>query len=163
MINSNALLCEQAAIVTGLAPIAPSSSVPDYVSLKAHQKCTIIITQDNGTGPTGSAITLLQASAVANTGEKALAFTFVHKNIDTGASDVLTNTAVAANTFTTDNTADKNSIYVIEVDGSNLDTANSFDCVRLGTANATNSVVSAVYVLWPGKYNKAVKATAITD
>jgi hypothetical protein len=154
MISPNAGLHEMAKIVTGLAPIAPSSSTPDYVSLKGYHRACVVILQDNGTAPTGSAITLKQATAVAGTGEKALSFSKVYVNTDTAAAggDALTETTVTNDTFTTDNTADKNAIYVIEVDEQDLDIDSDFDCIRVGTANATNSVLSVLYVLYPAKY-----------
>lgn len=163
MISPNGLLVEQCKIVQGFAPAAPSSSTPDYVSLKNYHKLTILVSVDNGATVTGSAITLKQAQAVANTGEKALAFTKVWANTDIGASDTLVETAVSSNTFTTDNTDNKNLLYVIEVDPSDLDVANGFDCVRLGTGNSTNAVVSGVYILWPARYAKATPPAAITD
>ena len=150
-------------IVSALPPIVPSSSTPDYVSLKNHSKVTVIITADNATTVTGSAITLKQATAVAGTGEKALAFSFVYQNEDTAASDVLAKTAVTSDTFTTDDTDNKNLIYVIEVDAADLDVDNSFDCFRAGVADGAASTISVVYVLGGSRYNEDVSASAITD
>lgn len=163
MMNPNALLLEQAKIVTGLAPIAPSSSTPDYVSLKAHPKCTVVLMVDNGATVTGSAITLKQATAVAGTSEKALAFDKVWANTDTGAGDTLTETTVSSNTFTTDNTDNKNLLYIMEVDAADLDVAGGFDCIRAGTGNSTNAVCSVLYILWPSSFAKGSIATAVTD
>lgn len=161
--NPNALMVEQAKMVTGLAPITPSSSTPDYVSLKGYGKMTAVILVDNATTVTGSAITLKQATAVAGTGEKALAFTSVHANTDTAAGDALTATTVSSNTFTTDSTNAKNLMYVVEIEETDLDIDNGFDCVRVGTGDATNAVVSVLYILWPAKYGKGTPQTAITD
>jgi hypothetical protein len=154
MIGINGYLNEQAAIITGLAPITPSTSTPDYVSMKGFSKLTIVILADNATTVTGSAITVKQATDVANSAsdEKAVAFTKVWQNIDTGAGAALTETAVVSNTFTTTTVDAKNSIYVIEIDESDLDVAGGFDCVRAGTANATSAVLSVLYILWPAKY-----------
>lgn len=149
--------------VTGLAPFTPSTTTPDYVSLKNYNKLTVIILADNATTVTGSAITLKQATAVAGTGEKALAFTTQWANIDTAASDTLVETAVTSNTFTTDATDAKNLMYVIEVDAADLDVANSFDCVRVGTGDATASVLSVCYWAHDSRYAKATPPAAITD
>ncbi len=160
----NALLVETAKIVTGLAPIVPSSSTPDFVSLKLYDHLTIIIMVDNGATVTGSAITLLQATVVAGSDEKALAFDTVYQNIDTAAADALSSgTAVTSNTFTTDTTNNKNLMYVIEVKATDLDMANDFDVVRVGAANAVNAVTSVCYILHPARYAKPVPPTAITD
>lgn len=154
MISANARLDEQAKIVVGLSPLAPSTSVPDYVSLKGYERCSIIIMVNNGTTVTGSAITVKQASAVANTGEKALAFSNVAANLDIAATDTLVDTAVTSNTFTTLTTNDKDALYVVDVKASDLDVAGGFDCIRAGTADAANTVVGVLYVLYPAKYAK---------
>lgn len=155
----NANLIEQAHIVTGLAPIVPSSSTPDYVSLKNFERLTVIIVADNATSVTGSAITLKQASVVAGSDEKALAFDTMYANEDTAAGDTLTETAVTSDTFTTDDTDNKNLLYVIEVKAEDLDIANGFDCVRVGAGDAAASVIGVVYILWGAKYaGKAISA-----
>lgn len=161
--KNNGLLVENMKIVTGLAPILPSTSTPDYVSLKNYQHLTVIILADNATTVTGSAITLKQATAVAGTSEKALGFSWVWANTDTAAGDTLTKTAVTSNTFTTDATNAKNLMYVIEVDASTLDLANGFDCVRAGTGNATASVLSVTYILSNSRFSDATPPAAITD
>lgn len=163
MITSNGLLVEQAKLVTGLAPITPSTSTPDYVCLKGYSRCTIVIMIDNGATVTGTAIALKQATAVANTGEKALAFSTVYANVDTGAADALTATAVTSNTFTSNTTDNKNLMYVIEVNEDDLDVAGGFDCIRADTGNAVNAVTSVLYILWPAKYAKATPPSAIID
>lgn len=164
MLNANALLVEQTKPVTGLAPITPSTSTPDYVSLKGYPRCTVFILADNAASVTGSAITLKQATAVAGTGEKELAFTRMWANIDTGATDTQVETAVTNNTFTTDVTNNKNLLYVLEVKQDDLDVAGGFDCIRAGTGNAVNTVVSVLYLLWPAKYGGATPVpSAILD
>lgn len=163
MISVNGKLVEQVKFVQGLAPITPSTSVPDYVCMKNYNKFAAVISIDNGATVTGTAITLKQAQAVANTGEKALAFTKVWANVDIGATDTLVETAVSSNTFTSDTTDNKNLMYVIEVDPSELDVANGFDCIRVGTGNGVNCVTSVLYMLWPAKYAKATPPSAILD
>ena len=149
-------LLDKAKVVTGLAPITPSTSTPDYVSLKGFKKLTVIIIGDNATSVTGSAITLVQAQDVAATGAKALAFSKMWANLDTGATDTLVETAVSSDTFTTLTTNNKNSLYVIEIDADDLDADNGFDCVRAGTADATAVVLSVIYILHGGKYAPAI-------
>lgn len=165
MISSNAALHEQAKIITGLAPILPSSSVPDYVCMKTYSRCSIIILVDNNTTVTGSAITVKQATGVGAGGEKAVAFTEAFRNIDTGSSSALTVFTVGSNTFTTDTTNAKNLIYVIDIGIDDLDLAGGFDCIRAGTANATAAIVSVLYILHPAGYGRAanVLPDPITD
>lgn len=163
MISPNAELHEMVKMVTGLAPITPSTSTPDYVSMKHYGRLSVVLLVDNGTTVTGSAITLKQATAVAGTGEKALAFTQAFRNIDTDAADALAAFAVTSDTFTTDATNAKNLMYVIEVDESDLDSDNGFDVVRVGTGDGTNMVLAALYILHPPRYGGASMPSAITD
>lgn len=163
MLNPNALLIEQAKIVQALSPITPSSSTPDYVSMKGYEKLTAIISVNNATTVTGSAITLKQATSVGAGGEKPLAFTKMYANTDISASDALVETAVTSDTFTTAATDNLDTLYVIEVKADDLDINGGFDCVRVGTGNATAAVLSVVYILWPAKYGKSTPPTAITD
>lgn len=159
--NLNAGLFEQAKPVIGLDPAVPSTSTPDYVSMKGYERLTVIVLVKNATTVTGSAITLKQATAVAGTSEKALAFAKVKRNIDTAAGDTLSEVDVTSNTFTTDSTNSKNLMYVIEVKAEDLDVNNGFDCVRVGTGDATAATVTVLYVLWGSKFS--TNPSAIID
>lgn len=156
-------LVDSAKVVTGLAPILPSTSTPDYVSMKDYGHLTVIISTHNVTTVTGIAVTLKQATAVAGTAEKALAFTKMWANTDCTASDTLVETAVVSNTFTTSTTNSKDLMYVIEVDASDLDLANGFDCVRAGTGDGVANITSVTYVLSNPRYSQATPPAAITD
>jgi nicotinic acid phosphoribosyltransferase len=158
-------LTDVAKVVMGCAPaaLATTAGDGDYVSLKGYSKLTILLAVLNATTVTGGAITLKQASAVAGTGEKALAFTKMYANIDCAASDTLVETAVASNTFTTDTTNSKQLLYVIEVDAGDLDVAGGFDCVRIDSASMAAAVGSAVYVLHDSRYASPNAISAITD
>lgn len=159
----NAELADLAKIVSALGPVTPSTSTPDYVSMKGFDRMAVIIQVLNGSTVTGSAITLHQATAVAGTSEKALAFSKMKANTDTGAGDTLTATDVTSNTFTTNNTNAKGLLYVIDVKAQDLDVANGFDCVRLGTANAVNTTLSVTYIMYPARYGSPAAVAAITD
>lgn len=159
-------LVDQAKIVFGspiIGALATTNGDCDYVSLKGYSKCTIVIAVDNATTVTGGAITLKQATAVAGTGEKALAFSTMYANTDTGASDTLTETAVTSNTFTTDTTDNKNLLYVIEVDADDLDVANGFDCLRVDSLLMANAVGFVQYILHGPRYAAPIATSAITD
>ena len=161
---SGKTIADHIATVWGAGPVAPSSTTPDYVSLKDVAAIEVVIYGINTTGVTGSAITLLQASAVAGTGEKALAFDTYYANADTGASAAFTKTTANSNTFTTTNTNSKTFCYRIPVDPATLDINGGFDCLRAGTANATNTTLCVFYNIVP-KYggNAANMPAFITD
>jgi hypothetical protein len=150
-------------VIVGLPPRIPTASVPDYVSLKGYQRLIVIVTVDNATTVTGSAITLKQAKAVDGSGEKSLAFTTMGANVDTDASETLTESPVTGDTFTTGTVNDKNACYVLEVKATDLDYKNGFDCVRVGTGNATAAVLSVLYLLVGGRYSGAGQLAATTD
>lgn len=161
--NPNVQLAEMAKVVTAFGPAVPSSASPDWVSLKNYSKLTILIQALNATTVTGSAVALEQATAVAGTSSKALAFDTVRRNIDTAAGDTLTAAAVTSDTFTTDSTNSKGLMYVIEVDAADLDVDGGFDCVRVTLGDATAATISATYVLWPARYGSATPPSAIVD
>lgn len=147
-------LSDAAKIVTGCPPAALTSTAGDgdYVSLKGYGGVTMVLSVLNATTVTGGTVTLKQASAVAGTGEKALAFTRMLANIDCAASDALVETAVTSNTFTTDSTNSKQLLYVIDVPATDLDKANGFDCVRIDSTGMAAAVGSVMYYLWPQRY-----------
>lgn len=141
--------------VVALHAVTPSSSTPKYVSMKDYNHLTAIVSFKNATTVTGSAITLKQATAVAGTSEKALAFTKMWAVADDGTSAAVTETAVSSNTFTTDATNSKTGFYVIEVDADDLDLANGFDCVRVGVGNGTATTIEVTYLLSGARYGGA--------
>ena len=156
-------LVDTCKIVTGTAPVALTAA-SDYVSLKNYDHCTAIITIDNGATVTATEIALLQDTAVAgNVAAKALGFSTMWANTDTGAADTLTATAVTSNTFNSNTTNAKNLMYVIEIDSADLDVANGFDCVAVSCANGANSVGSITFVLSDARYQPAIAISAITD
>ncbi len=159
------VIVEDGKLVTGLAPIVPSSSTPDYITLKDIGHVTILIQSKNATTVTGSAITLHQAVDVAGTSEKALSFDTVYLNDDTAADDELTKTDVVSDTFTLDDTDSKDLLAVIELDADELDTNadTPFDCLRVGTADATAQTISVTYICTGIRYGQAATPSAIVD
>lgn len=158
-ISLNARLDEQVKTVVAAAGLLLTSTLGDtlYVSLKNYRKLQIVIYIADGTTVTGSTITLKQATAVAGTGEKALAFTRMLSSVDY-PTVALAETAVTASTFTTQTVNSKDSMYIIDVDSSSLDAANSFDCIRVdGTGHAATASrgVTVTYNFYGAKYSGA--------
>lgn len=135
------------AFVHAFKEATPSTSTGSYVSLKGYDHVTILISYKNATTVTGSAITLNQATTVAAAGAKALAFTTMFAVVDDSTSVLAVQTAVSANTFTTDATNSKNGWYVIEVDASTLDTANAYDCLQVAMATGTATTIGVWYLM----------------
>lgn len=159
-ISLNGRMDEQVHFVQAASNGVLTTTVGDcvYVSMKNFRRVTVLIDILNGTTVTGTTVTLKQATAVAGTGEKALAFTRMLANIDVGAGNAPSNyteTAVSSNTFTTDTTNSKRLRYIIEVDAEELDSANNFDCFRVDCTGAANSTGTVGYILWGARYSGA--------
>ena len=156
-ITLNGRMDEQVHAVQATSLVALTGAGGDaaYVSLKNYRRVTVIIDILNGATVTGTAVTLKQATAVAGTSEKALAFTRMLSNIDVGASQTMVETAVTSNTFTTDATNSKRLRYVIDVDSETLDQANGFDCFRVDCTGAVASVGTVIYDLYGARYSGA--------
>lgn len=125
----------------------------NYVSLKGYDRLWIIINTGAWAGGT-AAVTLSQATAVAGTSAKALGMSFMYVNTS-AAKGVFTKTAVTSNTFNLDTA---NLQYQIEVNASDLDVDNAFDCVTLAVASPGGNAdfYSVVYILGPARWPDAV-------
>ncbi len=138
-----------------------AAQVADYICLKNYQHVAIVIIQGAWAAGT-SAVTLVQATDVAATAEKALAFTKRWTKVGvTGTTFV--ETAVTANTF--DLPAVANTINVIEIDADMLDVTNGFDCLAVKTASpgASADLLTALYILHGARYPQRVMLDAKVD
>jgi hypothetical protein len=130
-----------------------------YVSLKNYTNLTIVIITGAWAAGT-AAVTLLQATAVAGTGAKALAFdTHWHDETTSGA---LVKIATVSNTF---NLTTALKMYVIEVDARSLDVAGGFDCATLAVASpgANADFYGVAYILHGSRYQGAAQPSALVD
>jgi len=155
--NLNARMDEQVYLVQASAIGALTTTVGDttYVSMKGYERAQVIIDVTNSTTVTGGTVTLQQAKAVAGTGEKPLAFTRMLANVDVGAAQTLVETAVTSNTFTTATTDSKRLRYVIDIQASDLDVANAFDCFRVDVTGMASATGMVSYALYGAKYSGA--------
>lgn len=130
-----------------------------YISLKNYNHVTVVI--HTGAWAAGTAaVTLAQATDVAATGTKALAFSYQWTG--TAASALLTKTAVTANTF---DLAVANTMYVIEVDAETLDIGSGFDCfsVLVASPGANADFYNIDYILSEPRFAQAALPSAILD
>lgn len=166
MLSPNVELQEVVKMHPTFAPGTPAAAPTGsgaWVSMKGYQRARIDIFVDNGNTVTGTAVTVEQATAVAGTGGKAVAFTKAYRNIDVAASSVQAEFAVTSNTFTTDATNAKNLHYTIEIATNQLDAAGGFDCIRVKLADGANMVACAVVTLYPAKYAKQAQPDVLVD
>lgn len=156
-ISLNARLDEQVKTYVAAAGLLLTSTLGDttYVSLKNYRKLQILIYIADGTTITPTVVTLKQATAIAGTSEKALAFTRMLATVDYPTT-LPAETAVTSSTFTTQSVNSKDSMYVIEVDSDSLDSANGFDCVRVdatGHAATASRGCVVIYNLYGARYS----------
>jgi hypothetical protein len=136
-----------------------AATVGDYVSLKNYGSCTIIIITGAWAAGT-SAITLEQATAVAGTATKELAFT--DYSDDETATGVQAKKTATSNTF---NLTAANKIYIIEVTSAMLDVAGGFDCITVKGASpgANADLYGVMYVMQGSRYQGSAQPSAILD
>lgn len=152
-INLNGRLTEQAAVIQATA-IGDLTSAA-WVSLKNYRKLAVIISFTSTGTVSGGVVTLNQATAVAGTGAKALAFTRMLADVDVAAAQTLVETAVTSNTFTVATTTGKRVVYIIEIDADSLDATNSFDCFKLVSTALVNATGMVTYILYGARNSGA--------
>lgn len=131
-----------------------------YASLKLYDRIMILI-QTGAWAAGTAAVTLKQATEVAGTTNKALAFTTMWVNT-AGAPDTFTKTTVTSNTFNLDTA---NLLYIIEVVASDLDVDNAYDCigVNIATPGANADFYGVTYLLGNARYPQATLPSALAD
>lgn len=136
-----------------------SATTDPYVCMKNYNSITFYIQTGAWAGGTG-AVTLLQATAVAGTAAKALAFTKVWKS--TLLADTQTETAVTSNTFNLDTAL---TLYQIEIKADDLDVQNGFDCItcHVATPGSNADLYNILAVLTHPRYAQANTPSAIID
>lgn len=159
----NLTIPNQMKVVEAFAPAADAAGrSSDIVSLKNVSKATIIVNLTQGNAAT-VALTLMQAQDVSGTGAKALANTVpIWSNLDTAATDTLVRRTDGV-AYTTD-AAVKNKTVIFEVDASQLDVNNGFDClyVTTGASNAAN-ITQGTFLLHGLRFQQATPPSAIID
>jgi hypothetical protein len=131
-----------------LAPAADAAGrTSAYLSMKNVVKGWVVVYIDQGAANT-VLLTLLQATAVAGTGSKAVAATRIWTKLDEAFTVFLKQTEAA--TFTTD-AAVKKKFVIFEIDPVKImDIANDFDCIAVSTgASAAGNITSATLWIQP--------------
>jgi len=126
-------------LIDCLQPAADAAGrTGSYISLKNALMAWVCFHVNQGNAAT-VACDVLQASAVAGTGVKALSANApIWTDLDTAASDLFTR-QTDAKTYTTD-AGIKRKIVIFQIDPAALDQALGFDCIagRTGASNAAN-------------------------
>lgn len=175
----NKTFVEDHQVVQIIKPVdlAAGANTGDWVSLKDYNRCALIFSKEPGTAGDDPTLTLLQATAVAGTGSKALDIKRVDKK--QAATDLTavgtftkstsgspaTNDTFSTNTWTNSTLGEDAAVVVIDIKAEDLDIDNDFDCVSMtiadvGTAGQLGEVIA---VLYDPKYAKETLDSAIAD
>ena len=132
-----------------------------YFSMKGVRRATIIVHITQGNAAT-IALSLLQATAVAGTGSKAVANAVpVWSNLDTAAGEDLVRRTDAVS-YTTD-AAVKNKIAVFEIDGEDLDVAGGYDSLAISTGASNVANLTQAVAILHAKYPQATPPAVKVD
>src|SRR5580692_184758 len=157
------LLNQQVQFQWGNAPAnySGAASTDKYVSLRKYAGLLVVI-QTGAWAAGTAAVTLLQATAVAGTSSKALAFTTMWT--DKAASGTFVSTAVVSNTFNLDTA---NSVWIIQVDPRTFDLTVSpqFTAVAVDIASpgANADYYSVLYLGYANRYEQATEIAMNVD
>lgn len=133
------------------------------VSLKNYTRLSCIMHVFNGGGNVAGDLFAYQAKDIAGTDEKSLSMTSVWGTIDTDTNDDVIQVDASSGSFTTPAPDLIKSIYVIDIDSSQLDTSNGFDCVRFGGGVLGNCRINVSYVMSGARYPQKVPPSVIVD
>lgn len=166
----NNLFVETAQIVMAIVPVdsQTGASNGDWVSLKNFDRCTVVLIKAAGVAGDDPVLTLRQATDVSGSGAKALTFTRIDAKVgvQTGIGSFTTTLQAAANTYTDQVSAEAQAIMCVEVQASDLDVSNGFDCVQLqipDTGAAGAQLIAAIYILRNPRFAGAGLPSAIVD
>lgn len=129
----------------------PSTATTLWINMALYNHITFILDVLNATTVTGSAITLNQAQDVAGTGSKALTYNNYFSaaalfGSQVATADVLTQTTGVAGTFTTNAVNSTKSLYVIEVQDTDLDLNNNFKAVQMALATGVATTIGVIAI-----------------
>ena len=145
-----------------LAPAADAAGrTSSYRSLKNALKAYVVVKVTQGNAAT-VLLSLLQASAVAGTGSKAITATSIWSNLNTATNDTLTSRTAAA-TYTTD-AGTNNKIVIFEIVPEQcMDIANGFRSIAVstGASNAANITEATLFIL--NSYQQASPPNSYVD
>lgn len=136
------------------------------VSLKNYGHATFVLQSGViNSSMAGLTCTVQQCTAVDGTGEKTLG-SVSNYWVNGINGDIYTNTATTLHGFAL-TASDDLKTYIVEIEASELDVANSFDCVRVitDTASAHSQLYSAFWILSEPRYtgDGASQSTALSD
>ena len=166
-------LIDSCQIVSGFVPVDTQSAANpgDVVSLKNYGHLTVVLFKAAGVAGDDPVLTFQQCSDVSETGIKNLATIDEYWKKEGAALNAIGEFTLveqtASQTVTLSATsAESQGLYVFEIDASDLDVANSFDCVKVSVADtgaAGAQLGCMLYFLSEPRFAGAVLPSAIAD
>lgn len=148
----------------GPVDMTTAANSGQWVSLADYQKCVAVLFAAAGTSGDDPVISVNQAKDNTGTGSKGLSFTRVRQKAGTtlpGVDTIVTQSAAA--NYTVTGTAAQKKIVAIEINGTDLDVANSFTHVQVSVAKTGSSQLgSAFYVMLAARHPQSVPGSALT-
>ena len=164
-------LIDECQIVSGFVPVDMQTAANDgdVVCMKNYNRLTVIFFKGIGTAADDPVLTFTQATEVAYSTSKALATITEYwskQGTQTGIGTFTRTTQAAGSTVTLDATsAESEGLYIFEIVGSDLDEANSYDCVRVSVADVGGNpqLGAMLYLLSEPRFAAATMPSAIID
>lgn len=145
-----------------LAPAADAAGrTGTYRSLKNALKAYIVVCVNQGNAST-VLLSVLQASAVAGTGSKAITATPIWANQDEAAADGDVAQAAAA-TFTTSAALKIKRVVFEIVPEQCMDTVNGFDCITVSTGASNAANITEAHLVVIPSYQQASPPNSLVD
>lgn len=137
---------------------------PDRIfhSLKAYRHVAILIGIGNLAGDLG--LHLKQAKNIEGGSLKDLAFTKIYKQDPNSDDDVWNPVTVSSNLHTFANASDDNTNWCIELDDTDLDVTNDYDCFRVELNTAAAATLCCIQFLFmeprfAGRFHQQMPST----
>ncbi len=151
------LLLECCQIVGAFRPVDMSAgaNTGDWVSLKNFKHVAVVFHSAIGTAGDDPTLTILQATDVSGASSKALNIATTKAYKKQAATNLLAvgqwssaSADLSTNTWTNTDSAEQETLVVVEFDSDELDVDGGFDCIRASVADVgTNAQLGACYYI----------------
>ena len=132
-------LLENLQISSAFVPVdmQTAANTGDWANMAPFRKIVCVLFKSAGTAGDDPVITLEQATSNAGAGNKALNFTTIYSKVGTLTSvgQFTKITQAAANTYEDETSAESQAIIAIEIDESDLDTANGYTHIQMSVGD----------------------------
>lgn len=135
-----------------------------FHSMKAYRKASVFIAIGNLAGDL--TFDLLQAKNVEGGSQKALAFSKIYRQDPNSNDESWVPQTVTNNTITFANASEDNTHWCIDIDDTDLDVTNDFDCIRPNVNPAAAATLCAITIVfyeprYAGRFHEQMPSTRV--